>query len=128
MTTLVPRPHRPRLATAQRGFGLYVRELRQAKRIGLRACADAVGLVPGHLSNIENGRVTPPAEPIVIKLAELLEVSPGALLSRAGRLSPDHLKRFWESPLIPSLVMSSTGWTKEESEVFQASVLAAMSD
>jgi transcriptional regulator with XRE-family HTH domain len=128
MTSLIPRPHRPRLATAQRGFGLYVRERRQAKHIGLRACAEAVGLVPGHLSNIENGRVTPPAEPVVRKLAEVLDVSPGALLARAGRLSPDHLKRFWESPLIPSLVMSSTGWTKDEAEVFQASVLASMAD
>ena len=51
----------------------------------------------------------PPDEPILIKLAEVLDVPVGALLCRAGRLGPEDLQRFWASPLIPSLVMSSTG-------------------
>jgi transcriptional regulator with XRE-family HTH domain len=123
----IPRSHRPRLAEPQQRFGAYVRERRQAKRIGLRACAEAIGLAAGHLSNIEHARVTPPAEPIIVKMAEVLEIPAGALLARAGRLSPADLQRFWASPLIPSLVMSSTGWSQEEATMFQSTVLASIS-
>jgi transcriptional regulator with XRE-family HTH domain len=126
MTGLIPRPHRPRLDEPQRRFGAYIRERRQAKRIGLRACAEAIGLAAGHLSNIEHARVTPPSEPIIAKMSEVLDVPVGALLARAGRLGPDDLQRFWQSPLIPSLVMSSTGWTQDEAAMFQETVLASM--
>jgi transcriptional regulator with XRE-family HTH domain len=126
MNGLIPRPHRPRLATAQRRFGEYVRERRQAKRIGLRACAEAIGLAPGHLRNIEHARVTPPEEPTILRMATVLEIPAGALLARASRLGPEDLQRFWQSPLIPSLVMSSTGWNQEEVAMFVETVLASL--
>jgi len=126
MTGLIPRPHRPRLAEPQWRFGEYIRERRQAKRIGLRAFADAIGLAAGHLSNIEHARVTPPEEATIIKMAAVLEIPTGALLSRAGRLGPDELRRFWSSPLIPSLLMSSTGWTPDEAAMFQEIILASL--
>jgi len=126
MQGLIPRPHRPRLAEPQQRFGAYIRERRQAKRIGLRAFAGAIGLAAGHLSNIEHARVTPPAEPIIIRMAEVLDVPVGTLLARAGRLGPTDLQRFWESPLIPSLIMSSTGWTQDEAAMFQETVLASL--
>ena len=37
------------------------------------------------------------------------------------------LKRFWESPLISSLVMTSTSWSQEDAYTFQEQVLASMS-
>jgi transcriptional regulator with XRE-family HTH domain len=126
MAGLVPRLHRPRLDERQRRFGAYIREVRLAKRIGLRAFADAIGLAAGHYSNVEHGRVTPPSEPIIVKMAEVLDVQVGALLCRAGRLSAADLHRFWASPLIPSLVMSSTGWTQEEANIFQETILASL--
>jgi transcriptional regulator with XRE-family HTH domain len=126
MTGLIPRPHRPRLDERQRRFGAYIRERRQAKRLGLRACAEAIGLAPGHLSNIEHARVTPPEEPTILKMAAVLDVPVGALLARAGRLGPEDLQRFWASPLIPSLVMSSTGWNESEAKLFQEIVLASL--
>jgi transcriptional regulator with XRE-family HTH domain len=126
MTGLIPRPHRPRLAEPQRRFGAYIRERRQAKRLGLRACAEAIGLAAGHLSNVEHGRVTPPEEATIIRMATVLEVPTGALLARAGRLGPEDLQRFWSSPLIPSLLMSSTGWTQDEAAMFQQIILASL--
>jgi hypothetical protein len=44
MTGLIPQPHRPRLEAPQRRFGTYIRERRLAKHIGLRTCAEAIGL------------------------------------------------------------------------------------
>ena len=126
MTGLVPRPHRPTLAAPHQRFGTYIRERRQAKRLGLRACAEAIGLAAGHLSNIEHARVTPPEEATIVKLAGVLDVPVGALLCRAGRLSPTDLQRFWSSPLIPSLLMSATGWTPDEAAMFQETVLASL--
>ena len=58
-----------------------------------------------------------------MKMSEVLDVPVGALLARAGRLGPDDLQRFWESPLIPSLVMSSTGWNESEAKLFKKSCL-----
>jgi transcriptional regulator with XRE-family HTH domain len=128
MTGLVPRPHRPRLEAPHRHFGEYVRQVRLSRRMTLRACAQAVGLAAGHLSNIEHARVTPPEEPTIIKMATVLEIPTGALLARAGRLGPEDLRRFWASPLIPFLLMSSTGWTQEEASIFQETVLASLAN
>ena len=128
MAGLVPRPHRLRFAGPHRRFGDYVRQVRLAKRIGLRACADAIGLAAGHYSNIEHGRVGPPDELVLVKLAGVLGVPAGALLARAGRLGPEDLQRFWASPLIPSLLMSSTGWTQDEAAMFQETVLASLAN
>jgi transcriptional regulator with XRE-family HTH domain len=128
MNSLIPRPHRPRLEAPHRRFGAYVRQVRLSKRMTLRACAEKVGLAAGHLSNIEHARVTSPADPVVIKLAEVLDVPVGALLCRAGRLGPTDLRRFWASPLIPSLIMATTGWTPEEALIFQETILASLSE
>jgi hypothetical protein len=38
------------------------------------------------------------------------------------------LQRFWQSPLIPSLIMSSTGWTESEAKLFQEIVLASLAN
>ena len=126
MAELIPRPRRPKLDEAHRRFGAYIREVRLAKRIGVRACAEAIGLAAGHYSNIEHARVTPPEEAIIVKISEVLDVPVGALLCRAGCLSPADLQRFWASPLIPSLVMSATGWTQEEATLFQEIILASL--
>ncbi len=127
MHGLVPRPHRPTLDEPHQRFGAYVRAVRLSKRITLRTLADAIGMAAGHLSNVENGRCTPPSAPMIVKIAEVLEIPVGALLARAGRLGPDDLQRFWQSPLIPSLLMSSTGWTQDEATIFQETVLASLS-
>jgi hypothetical protein len=59
-------------------------------------------------------------------MATVLEIPAGALFARAGRLGPDDLQRFWSSPLIPSLLISSTGWTQDEAAMFQETVLASI--
>jgi transcriptional regulator with XRE-family HTH domain len=128
MAGLVPRPHRPQLEGPQRRFGEYVREVRLAKRIGVRVCAERIGLSAGHYSNIEHGRIGPPDEPTLIKLAGVLDIPVGALLCRAGRLSPADLQRFWSSPAIPGLIIASTGWTDSEAKTFQEVILASLAD
>jgi hypothetical protein len=70
--------------------------------------------------------VTPPSEAVLVKMAEVLDVPVGALLAIAGRLGPSDMKRFWGSPLIPSLVMSSTGWSQDEAAIFQETVLTSL--
>jgi transcriptional regulator with XRE-family HTH domain len=128
MATLIPRPPQPRLAEAYRHFGRYVRERRQAKHLTLRACAAAIGVNPGHLSNIENGRATAPtSDETLLRWAEILDVPVGTLLARAGRLGPEDLRRFWTSPLIPALIMSSAGWDETSAKLFQETVLASLS-
>jgi hypothetical protein len=52
----------------------------------------------------------------------------GAWLSQAGRLEPEDLQRFLASPLIPSLIMNSIGWTESEAKLFQEFVLASLTN
>jgi transcriptional regulator with XRE-family HTH domain len=114
------------LAERHRGFGRYLREKRQAKRLNIRDFAKRVGLAAGHLSNLENGRAGPPSADMIHKMAEVLDVPVGELLARSGRLSPEGLQRFWSLPMIPALVQASEGWSHEEAAIFQESVLASM--
>jgi transcriptional regulator with XRE-family HTH domain len=44
-------------------FGPYLRDLRLKANIGLRRFAELVAIKPSNLSNIENGRRHPPADP-----------------------------------------------------------------
>jgi transcriptional regulator with XRE-family HTH domain len=119
----IPRPHSPRLSGPQRQFGAYVKSARIAKRLGVRAFAERIGLAAGHWSNVENGRATAPADEMLQRAAEVLELPIGALRCRAGRLGEADLQRFWSSPMIPGLIQASTGWTSEEAQLFQAILL-----
>jgi hypothetical protein len=74
---------------------------------------------------LSTGELHPTGTSTFARLLQL-DVAVGALLSRAGRLGPDELQRFWSSPLIPSLLISSTGWTPDEAAMFQETVLASL--
>ena len=71
-------------------FGKRLRELRTAKRMTLRALAEAAGLSFTYLSKIENGRLpyTPAADKIR-SLAAALDADALELLALAGKAPPE---------------------------------------
>lgn len=62
--------------------GPALRQFRQDRKISQVDVADALGLANTSVSHYETGRVTPPA-PTLFALAELLDVEPAALMTRA---------------------------------------------
>jgi HTH-type transcriptional regulator, competence development regulator len=70
-------------------FGPYVREIREARSIGLRELAGRIGVEPAYLSKIEREIFPPPSEAIIVKIAANLGEDPDRLLALAGKIPSD---------------------------------------
>lgn len=76
-------------------LGEYVRQARKRSQRTLRELAQALGITPSYLSDIENDRRVPSQE-VLEGLAKHLRLDLDELLARAGRLDPQtqaYLKR-----------------------------------
>ncbi len=78
-------------------FGSRIRQLRKEKDISLRDLADRVGIDFTYLSKIENGKVEPPSEEVIRLISKELEVDPEDLLSLAGKVSSEQIRKAVES-------------------------------
>jgi transcriptional regulator with XRE-family HTH domain len=70
-------------------FGKILRDSRLKARLGLREVAGRVGISPGYLSDLENEKVPPPSERVILDMAEVLGVDKGELLSAASKVDPE---------------------------------------
>ena len=75
-------------------FGTYVRKRRERLRAGdpdfsLRKVAAQIEVAPSFLSNVERGHDSPPSEPKIHALANVLGEEPDVLLALAGKISTD---------------------------------------
>lgn len=76
-------------------FGTYVRETRERLRTekgsaySLRQVAARVGVSATYLSNVELGEGSLPAEPLICKLADELQMDKNVLLAMAGKVSTE---------------------------------------
>jgi transcriptional regulator with XRE-family HTH domain len=80
-------PTRRRESQAERAhaFGARVRALRRAKKLTQRQVAEGIPMSPGNLSRLENGEHGPPADEVIAKLADILDIDPAELFKLAGR-------------------------------------------
>lgn len=109
-------------------FGEFLRAQRLRAGFGLRAFAEAAGLQPSNLSNMEHGRIPPPQDKETLdELANLLGLRKGSPeraklfdLAVAGkeRLPADVTSFAARTPGIPVLLrtIENRGLTKEELE------------
>lgn len=70
-------------------FGSHLRDLRKARRLTQQQLADAVGIDFTYISKVENGRVDPPSEATIRKIADVLGADAEALLAQAGKVGPE---------------------------------------
>ena len=70
-------------------FGETIKNLRIKAGIGLRELARIIDKSPGYLSDVENGRVPPPSEAIILEIAKALEVDKSELLIVARKVDPE---------------------------------------
>lgn len=70
-------------------FGKILRHLRLDAGVGLRELANLIGKSPGYLSDVEQDRVPPPSEEMILDIAGALRVDKNALLSAARKMDPE---------------------------------------
>jgi transcriptional regulator with XRE-family HTH domain len=70
-------------------FGRKLKNLRLEARVGLRELARLVDKSPGYLSDVENGRVPPPSEGVILDMARALHADKQELLSAASKIDPE---------------------------------------
>lgn len=98
-----------------RKFGGTVRELRNAKKIGLRRFAEIVGMSPTYLSKVERDEFSPPAEEKVLAIAKALDEDSDELLALAGRVASDLPGIIQEHPReMATFLRSAKGLSAEE--------------
>jgi len=67
-------------------FGEYLRNLRRNKGISQRDLAQSVGVSFTYLSKIENEKLDPPSEQILIKIAKYINIDPDTLIIEAKKV------------------------------------------
>jgi transcriptional regulator with XRE-family HTH domain len=107
-------------------FGATVASLRRSHQLGLRAFARAIKMDPGYLSHIEHGKVPPPSDEVLMRMAELLEIPIQTSLIHAGRLPPETLLAFWQHPAIPPILSTLPGMTLPNAQTFCQQVLDSL--
>ena len=91
-----------------------LRELRRASRMSQRALADQVGIDFTYLSKIENGRVEPPSEGVLQRIAKELAAKLGKdeteladeLITLAGKIPSDLAETLARNPDVVRLLRS----------------------
>lgn len=73
-------------------FGEKIRELRKRKDLSQRDLAGRVDIDFTYLSKIENGKVPPPSDKVIRKLARELEADLEELLTLAAKVSQEELR------------------------------------
>jgi len=79
-------------------FGRYLRELRKQKKISQRDLATQVAVDFTYLSKIEGGRLAPPSEDVIRRLALALDADENELINLAGKVPKDLKAVLEESP------------------------------
>ena len=79
-------------------FGRRLRELRKQKKISQRDLATQVAVDFTYLSKIEGGRLAPPSEDVIRRLAQALDADENELINLAGKVPKDLKAVLEESP------------------------------
>ncbi|MGH7510871.1 MAG: helix-turn-helix domain-containing protein [bacterium] len=99
-----------------RSFGETIREMREARRVGLREAAERLAISPTYLSRIERGKERPPRPELVKKLARMLGGDADLLFRLAQSTDPDIVQYINLTPSVPEFLRTamSLGFTSED--------------
>ena len=70
-------------------FGKTLRRLRGEAQVGLRELARLVEKSPGYISDVEQDKVSPPSEEVILRIAAALRVEKNELLAAARKIDPE---------------------------------------
>jgi transcriptional regulator with XRE-family HTH domain len=93
--------------TMAREFGQTVREMREARNLGLRAAAEHLGISPAYLSRIERGKERPPKPELIKKIARLLGGDADLLFRLGTSTDPDIAEYMNLVPNVPEFLRTA---------------------
>jgi transcriptional regulator with XRE-family HTH domain len=103
------------MGTHQQTFGKELRKIRTKRGFTLRKFAEAVGVSPTYLSQVEQENVMPPTADRVKRMAELLGENPDEWIGLAGRVPDDLPEIIQRQPTeMPELLREASGLTIEQ--------------
>jgi transcriptional regulator with XRE-family HTH domain len=70
-------------------FGKILKENRMNAGLSLREFAGRINISPGYLSDLENEKVAPPSENLIVEMARTLGIEKGDLLRAAEKVDPE---------------------------------------
>lgn len=70
-------------------FGKTLRRIRLNAQVGLRELARLVDKSAGYISDVEQDKVAPPSEEVIVRIAEALRADKNELLSSASKIDPE---------------------------------------
>ena len=100
-------------------FGQYARTLREQRhevsgRYSVRQIAQRIGMEPKYLSKIERGKMSPPSEKMVLRLAVELGEDADLLLARAGMIASDVREIILRRPVLFAELLRGLGEVSDE--------------
>lgn len=78
-------------------FGQYIRYLRLIKGLKQQELCKQANIKTTYLSKIENGKVDPPSEEILLRLAVALDENPNLMIIKAGKIPTEFQKIIMEN-------------------------------
>lgn len=101
--------------SSPRTFGELLREKRVERGFSLRKFAQAVGVSPTYLSQVEQSNVDPPTADRVKRMAELLGENVDEWTALAGRITEDLPEIIHDAPTqVPDILRALRGMSPEQ--------------
>lgn len=87
-------------------FGVTIRELRRNKRMSQRELASHIGVDFTYISKIENNKLEPPSEEVIIKMSEVFGCNKHWLTLTAGKVPSDFSKVILQDSDIQRIIIA----------------------
>ena len=117
---------RPVAVEQWRVFGSMIRTHRLSHGWTLRGFARMLPTSPSYVCCIEAGRVPPPSDAMLQRMADVLDIPAITLFTHAGRLSAETLLAFWQHPAIPPVLSTIPGMTLGDAVVVCQQTIARL--
>jgi transcriptional regulator with XRE-family HTH domain len=108
----------------EKAFGDILRDLRLETGVGLRELARRISTSPGYLSDVENGRASPPSERVIVDMARALSVDKQMLLMAARKVDPELSQYVAQQPEVADFLRTAKERGYREEDWFRLSQLA----
>ena len=108
-------------------FGKTLRNLRLQAQVVLRELAALIKKSPGYLSDVEQDRVPPPSEAMILDIAKALNVNKKDLLTAARKVDPELSEYVVDQPMAADFLRMAKDYEFKENDWERLSQLAKIS-